>query len=54
MVELVGYYGKTVPGGKNAPLMAYMSGGRWRVWTKGQATFCFRSGLERVGRKWRD
>ena len=54
MVKLVGYYRKTVPGGENAPLMTYRSGGRWRVWTKGQATFCLRSRLERVGRKGRE
>ena len=51
MVELVGYYGKPVPGGENAPLTTYRGGGRWKVWRKGQATSCLSSGLERVGRK---
>ena len=33
--------------------MVYKSGGRWKVWTRGQATYCLRSELERVGEKWR-
>ena len=45
---------KMVPRGENAPVMTYRSGGRWRVSTKGQATVCVRSGLERVGTKWRE
>ena len=54
MVELLGYYENTVPGGKNAPLTTHTSGRRWRIWTKGQATFCAKCGLERVGRKSRE
>ena len=46
------YYGGTVPGGKNALLIAHRSEGRWTVCMRGQATFSLRSGLERVGRKW--
>ena len=51
MVELVGSYRKPVPGEENAPSTTYRSGGRWKVWRKGQATFRVSSGLERVGRK---
>ena len=51
MAELVGYYVRTAPGGGKATLMTCRSGGRWKVWTKGQAMFFVRSGLDRVGRK---
>ena len=54
MVELAGYYGTPVPGGEKAPLTTYRSGGRWKVWRKGQATFCSSRELERVGRKWKE
>ena len=49
LVELVGYYRKIIPWGKNAPLKAYRERGKV-VWTRGQATFCLRSGLERIRR----
>ena len=53
LLELFEYYRTIIPGGESAPLMVYRSGGRWKVWTRGQATYCLRSGLERVGEKWR-
>ena len=46
-MELFEYYGASIPGRENVPLMAYRSGAEWRVWTRGQATICLRNGLER-------
>ena len=51
LVELFDYYGNSIPGVKNAPLMARRSRAECRVWTRGQATYRLRSGLERVGEK---
>ena len=52
LLELFEYYGTSIQG-ENAPLMAYRRGVVWRVWTRGQATYCLRNGLEGVGEKWR-
>ena len=53
LVERFDYYGASIPGRENAPLMAYRSRAEWSVWTRGQATYCLRNGLEKVGEKWR-
>ena len=34
--------------------MAYRAAENWRVWSRGQATRCLRSGIAGVGGKWRE
>ena len=34
------------------PLMTYRSYGCWKVWTRGQATYCLRRGLSVVAGAW--
>lgn len=37
-----------------APIIAVRGAEGWRVWFRGQATQCLRSGIADVGAKWRD
>ena len=53
LVELFEYYGISIPGRENAFLMAYRRGAGWSVWTRGEAAYCLRNGVEKVGEKWR-
>ena len=53
LVELFSMYGSEELTGE-APLMAYRAVEGWRVWSRGQATQCLRSGIADVGGKWRE
>ena len=39
-------------GRPDLPLMAYRIYGGWKVWTRGQATYCLRRGLSVVAGAW--
>lgn len=52
LVELFSMYSSGELKGE-APLMAFRGEEGWRVWSRGQATQCLRSGIADVGGKWR-
>ena len=39
---------------EEAPLMAYRGREGWRVWSRGQANQCLRSGIADAGGRWRN
>ena len=39
-------------GRSDLPLMAYRSYGDWKVWTRGQVTYCLRRGFSVVAKAW--
>lgn len=39
-------------GRADPPVMPYRTRGKWKVWTKGQATECLRQGLSVVAEEW--
>ena len=53
LLEQLEYSQTIIPGGVSAPPTAYRSGGKWKVWKLGQATYCLRSGLDSAGAEWR-
>ena len=51
-VELVQELYRIHEGRSDLPLMVYRSYGGWKVWTRGQATYCLRRGLSVVAEAW--
>ena len=51
-VELLQEMYRIHEGRSDLPLMAYRSYGGWKVWTRGQATYCLRRGLTVVAEVW--
>ena len=54
-VELLGklfgmFQGVKMP--EEAPLMTFWKCTKWKVWTRGQATHCLRSGIAGVAEEW--
>ena len=53
LVELFSMYNSEEFTGE-AALMAFRGRAGWRVWSRGQATQCLRSGIADVGGRWRN